>query len=105
MKTRQKVLLGFVFAYFGFAGAAWTMGHAAVAGGMLFPVYVVALLLSTFLPGMLKNNGMCGHGWCAPSVLGWVFAGAVSIAVVWGLIVVVARIVSVVKARRSRSVR
>lgn len=105
MSTRLKVLVGFVSVYLATAGVAWALDHASVAGGMLFPVYVLALLLSTFMPGMLQNNGMCGHGWCAPSVFGWVFAGVVSIAIVWGFIFVVDLFVSAVKARRSRSVR
>lgn len=29
------------------------------------------------IPGLLENGGMCGWGWCAPSLFGWCFLAAV----------------------------
>ena len=70
-----------------------------VEGYLDSPVGVLALLpyLSVYLfhtlgvPGLLVNGGACGWGWCAPTVFGWVFVGAVWLAPVWGVAHLLAR--------------
>ena len=50
-------------------------------------IFVAVPYLSVYLfhgigvPGLLQNNGACGWGWCAPTILGWVFLG-----VFWGIV-------------------
>ncbi|MBN6150501.1 hypothetical protein JR065_09120 [Xanthomonas sp. AmX2] len=35
------------------------------------------------VPGLLEHEGMCGWGWCAPSVRGWVFLVVFWLALAW----------------------
>ena len=46
------------------------------------PYLSIYLFHSIGVPGLLQHNGMCGWGWCAPTVFGWVFLG-----VFWGIVV------------------
>ncbi len=41
----------------------------AVAGWPLFALYMLSYI---GVPGLLENGGLCGHGWCGPSVFGWI---------------------------------
>jgi hypothetical protein len=33
--------------------------------------------------GLLQNNGLCGWGWCAPSIVGWAFLATFWLAIAW----------------------
>lgn len=46
------------------------------------PYLSIYLFHSIGVPGLLQHNGMCGWGWCAPTVFGWVFLG-----LFWGIVV------------------
>lgn len=35
------------------------------------------------IPGLLQHNGLCGWGWCAPSIFGWVFLCVFWLGVAW----------------------
>lgn len=35
------------------------------------------------IPGLLQNNGLCGWGWCSPSLFGWFFLAAVWFGLSW----------------------
>ncbi len=35
------------------------------------------------IPGLLQNNGLCGWGWCGPTLFGWVFIIVFWILVAW----------------------
>jgi len=35
------------------------------------------------IPGLLQHGGMCGWGWCAPTVFGWIFLGVVWLGLAW----------------------
>lgn len=41
----------------------------AVAGWPLLALYMLSYI---GVPGLLENGGLCGHGWCGPSVFGWI---------------------------------
>lgn len=53
------------------------------------PVLSIYLFDMLGVPGLLKNGGACGWGWCAPTMLGWIFTlvfwSAVSWIVAWGI--------------------
>ena len=46
------------------------------------PYLSIYLFHSIGVPGLLQHNGMCGWGWCPPTVFGWVF-----LEVFWGIVV------------------
>lgn len=35
------------------------------------------------VPGLLEHNGLCGWGWCAPTMLGWLVAAVFSLISLW----------------------
>ena len=62
----------------------------------LFPESPVNLLLAAPLlsvyafhklgiPGLLEHDGLCGWGWCPPTLLGWLLAAVVWLAAAWVL--------------------
>lgn len=59
---------------------------------------LVAPLLSVFamhklgVPGLLEHDGLCGWGWCSPTVPGWLLAGALWLAAAWALAWVIGRL-------------
>ena len=55
------------------------------AAGVLLaiPLLSVYVLHSAGVPGLLQHNGLCGWGWCSPSILGWMFAAALWLGIAW----------------------
>ena len=51
----------------------------------LVPFLGVYLLSMAGVPWLLANNGVCGWGWCAPSVFGWLVLAVLWLALMWGL--------------------
>lgn len=71
-------------------------GESAVGILVLIPYLSVLLFHKVGVPGVLQHDGLCGWGWCAPTIFGWVLA-----AVVWlGLLWLMAAIVAAVRAPR-----
>jgi hypothetical protein len=35
------------------------------------------------VPGLLRNGGACGWGWCPPTLFGWLFVGAIWLLLAW----------------------
>jgi hypothetical protein len=82
----------------------------AVAPGFVWPAYfesaagllVMVPILSIYLfhwigiPGLLEHNGLCGWGWCSPTVLGWIFLVAFwslsMVLLAWGIAALTRRI-------------
>ncbi len=50
------------------------------------PFLGVYLLSMAGVPWLLANNGVCGWGWCAPSVLGWLALAVLWLALMWWLV-------------------
>jgi hypothetical protein len=44
---------------------------------LVMPFLSVYLFHTLGVPGLLQHNGLCGWGWCAPTILGWFLIGAV----------------------------
>ena len=55
------------------------------------PFLSIYLFHQIGLPGLLQHDGACGWGWCAPTVLGWVFLCVFWLFVIWLLAWGVAR--------------
>ena len=51
----------------------------------LVPFLGVYLLSMAGVPWLLANHGVCGWGWCAPSVFGWLVLAVLWLALMWGL--------------------
>ncbi len=47
------------------------------------PYLSIYLFHGIGIPGLLQNNGLCGWGWCAPTVFGWIFLLAFWLLVLW----------------------
>lgn len=61
--------------------------------GLVIAVPYLSIYLFNMLgvPGLLQNGGMCGWGWCAPSLFGWLFLGVVWLSASWLLACVIER--------------
>lgn len=51
---------------------------------MIVIPYVSIYIFHTLgIPGLLQNNGLCGWGWCAPTLFGWSFLIVFWLSVLW----------------------
>ncbi|HWV19136.1 MAG TPA: hypothetical protein VNZ68_11230 [Rhodocyclaceae bacterium] len=64
--------------------------------GLLVAAPYLSIYLFNMLgiPGLLQNGGMCGWGWCAPSLFGWCFLAAVWLGASWLLACLIDRLSS-----------
>ena len=55
-------------------GLAWP-GYLDSPAGLIvaIPYLSIYLFHKIGIPGLLEHNGLCGWGWCAPTITGWVF--------------------------------
>jgi len=68
------VALGFVWpAYFDAFGAFL----------LLMPLLSVYAFHKLGVPGVLEHNGLCGWGWCSPTLFGGLFTGAFWLLAAW----------------------
>lgn len=88
LATRRRLRI-FAFIWLAYAllclpALVWP-GYLDSPMGLLLVVPYMSIYLFDMLgiPGLLQNNGLCGWGWCAPSLFGWIFLGAVWIGVSW----------------------
>ena len=66
------VLPGFIWPSYFDSPAGWLV---------LAPGLSVYFFHHAGVPGLLEHNGLCGWGWCAPTVFGWVLVVSA-----WGLL-------------------
>ncbi len=88
MLTRRtlKFLLFIVVGYvlLVLPGLFWRSYFDSPAGYLVFvPFLSVHLFHKIGVPGLLEHNGLCGWGWCSPTLLGLVFAAAFWVIVAW----------------------
>jgi hypothetical protein len=50
---------------------------------VLVPFFTVAIFHMIGIPHVLANDGLCGWGWCAPTVLGWVLSYSLWLVIIW----------------------
>lgn len=85
-RSTLRVWTALVLLYFiGAALATYFSGDTrellAFAG--LPPFMLAHLLHKARVPGMLEHGGLCGWGWCEPTLLGWIAAVALMALVLW----------------------
>jgi hypothetical protein len=66
---------------------------------LMAPLLSVYLLHRLGVPGLLEHHGLCGWGWCAPTIFGWVFTSAVLLACAWLLAWLVGSLAARMNAR------
>jgi hypothetical protein len=74
-----KILAILVVAYMVLLLAAY-LGPPSLAEASFYVVLIPYASLHVFthigVPGLLEHNGMCGWGWCSPTLFGWIFVAA-----------------------------
>jgi hypothetical protein len=66
----------------------------------LAPAYLTRMALGW--NALLQNNGLCGWGWCMPSLTGWIFLALFWPATLWLLAAAIDALVTRVQAMRQR---
>lgn len=74
----------------------WPEYFDTPAGLLLLVPYLSVLLFHQLgIPGLLEHNGLCGWGWCSPTVFGVIFIIVfwmmAAWALAWGLAVLLSR--------------
>ena len=65
-------------------GAVWPAYLDSPVGILaVIPFLSVYLFHKIGIPGLLEHNGLCGWGWCAPTMFGWVFIVIFWLLVAW----------------------
>lgn len=81
-----KILAGLLLGYALLVAAAhWGPPLFEVPGtvAVMVPYLSIHLFHKFGVPGLLEHDGLCGWGWCAPTVSGWVLAAVLWIALAW----------------------
>ena len=52
---------------------------------LVMPFLSVYLFHKLGVPGLLEHNGLCGWGWCAPSIAGWLFIAVLWVTGTWAI--------------------
>lgn len=86
-RPRTLKILALLLAGYGLVvvpAAVWP-GYLDSRAGVLLavPLFTVYLLHRAGVPGLLEHNGLCGWGWCSPTLLGWLLAAALWLGVAW----------------------
>jgi hypothetical protein len=65
--------------------AAFWPGYLDTPFGLIAAIPLLAIypLHAMGMPGLLQHDGLCGWGWCAPTMFGWVFLLVFWLVVVW----------------------
>ena len=86
-KTRTlKFLLVIVAAYVVvlLPGFAWPSYFDSPAGYLvLVPFLSLHVLHKAGVPGLLQRDGLCGWGWCSPTMFGWLFLALFWLGIAW----------------------
>ncbi len=77
-------------------GFFWPAYSDSPAGLLLLVPYLsVHLFHKLGIPGLLEHNGLCGWGWCSPTMFGMIFIVVFWVmaawAIAWGLAVLLSR--------------
>lgn len=65
-------------------GAVWPDYFDSPVRYLLLISYLsVSLFHSLGVPGLLEHDGLCGWGWCSPTMLGWAFTALFWLLAAW----------------------
>jgi hypothetical protein len=86
-KPRTLKTLALILAIYGLfllPGLIWSSYLDSPAGVLLLvPMLSVYLFHKAGIPGLLEHDGLCGWGWCSPTVFGWLFVAILWLAAAW----------------------
>lgn len=93
LKFLAALLLAYVLLWL---PAAWSSSYLSSPLGLLLavPLFSVYAFHQLGFPGLLEHNGMCGWGWCTPTILGWAIGAAVLIIGAWVMAWAIASLIS-----------
>lgn len=66
---------------------------------VLVPGLSVYVFHRVGIPGLLEHNGLCGWGWCSPTLFGWVFIVVFWLVIAWLIAWAIAALTSRLSAR------
>lgn len=87
LKPRTLKFLALILAGYGLLllpAVIWPTYLDSAARILLVAPWVsVYILHGAGVPGLLEHNGLCGWGWCAPTIAGWLFGAALWAGITW----------------------
>lgn len=87
LMPRTLKILALIFVIYGFLllpAAVWPSYLDSPIGLLLLiPWLSIYLFHKLGIPGLLEHNGLCGWGWCSPTLFGWLFMAVLWLAVAW----------------------
>ena len=84
LKPRTLKILALIVVGYGLLALLATLFPDSPVGPVLAgPLLSVYAFHKLGIPGLLENDGLCGWGWCSPTVLGWLLAAAFWLATAW----------------------
>lgn len=82
LKIAALIIAGYgILALPGFFWPAYLDSSASIVA--LVPLLSVYMFHKVGVPGLLEHNGLCGWGWCSPTLFGWAFAAVFWVMAVW----------------------
>ena len=97
------VLIVAAYALLVLPGFLWPSYFESPAGLLvLVPGLSVYFFHKVGVPGLLEHNGLCGWGWCSPTVFGMVFVVVFWVIAVWLVAWAIAVLISRYAARKAR---
>jgi hypothetical protein len=73
-----------IFLLLSLPALAWPNYLDSPAGLIVaIPYLSIYLFHKVGIPGLLEHNGLCGWGWCAPTIFGWVFLFTFWLLIAW----------------------
>jgi hypothetical protein len=105
-RKKIKVLLAIAVAYAGVwlpyvfwrgnLPAYLNAPYAVLGLAQAIPVYILS---GIGIPGLLQNKGLCGWGWCGPTVFGYVVLVMFWVVVAWLIAWLISKLTSAGKGR------
>ena len=87
LKPRTLKILAGLLLFYGLLvvpSLVWPSYAESSAGlFLLIPGLSIYVFHKAGVPGLLEHNGLCGWGWCAPTLFGWAFLALFWLAVAW----------------------
>ncbi len=82
LKIAALIIAG--YAVLVLAGLFWPAYQNSPANiATLVPLLSVYVFHHAGVPGLLEHDGLCGWGWCSPTLFGWAFVAVFWLVAVW----------------------
>jgi len=88
MTTRRRrtlsIFLTMIFLMISLYAASYFIPQFAFLKPLLeLPLLAIFLLDNVGVPWLLASNGLCGSGWCGPTVFGWLLVSSIWLIFIW----------------------